>query len=87
MFESFWYNVRMKKKLYRSTENRMLAGVLAGLAEHYHHDVVLWCLAFLFLLVLTGLMPGVLLYVIAWIVIPVKPLIEPVEKADYIVFE
>ncbi len=51
----------------------MIAGVCAGLAEYFDHDPTLWRLAFALFLVLTGFMPGVLLYILAWIIVPVAP--------------
>lgn len=59
-----------KKKLYRSRNNVLIAGVCAGLAEHFGQDPTLWRLAFVLFLLLTGIMPGVLIYAIAWIAIP-----------------
>lgn len=59
----------MKKKLCRS-EDRMIAGVIAGLADYFDQDATIWRLAAVAVLVLTGFMPGVLLYFIAWIVVP-----------------
>lgn len=72
-----------KRKLYRSTEDRLVAGVLAGLAEYFDQDAVFWRLGFVALLFLTGFMPAILFYFIAWILIPEKPRIEPVDSADY----
>lgn len=60
----------MTKKLYRSKNNRWVAGVLAGLAEYYQHDPVLYRLSFILFLILTGFMPGVLIYAVAWFMIP-----------------
>lgn len=60
------------KKLYRSN-NKLVAGVCAGLAEYFDHDPTLWRLGFAFFLVLTGVMPGLLLYIVGWIVIPKGP--------------
>lgn len=57
------------KKLYRSN-NKLVAGVCAGLAEYFDHDPTLWRLGFALFLVLTGVMPGLLLYIIGWVVIP-----------------
>ena len=73
------------KVLYRSRENKILAGVLAGLAEYFNQDPLIWRLGFVILLILTGLMPGVLIYIIAWLMIPEEPLIRPVDSADYTV--
>ena len=63
----------MKKKLYRNTNNALIGGVLSGLADYYDNDVVFWRLGALVVLILTGLMPGVLIYLAAWIIIPELP--------------
>ena len=76
----------MKKKLYRNTDEKMIAGVLAGVADYFEHDVVFYRLAFLVFLIATGLMPGVLIYLAAWIIIPEAPTIEPVSKTDYTIY-
>jgi phage shock protein C len=62
-----------KKKLYRSNKDVLVAGVLSGLAEYFDHDATFWRLAFVAFLLLTGIMPGALLYVVAWIIIPTEP--------------
>lgn len=66
----------MKKKLYRSRDDILLAGVMGGLAEYFEHDSTLWRLGFIIFLIITGIMPGVLLYVVAWLIIPQKPTFE-----------
>lgn len=56
-------------KLYRSSQNKVLAGVCAGVADFFGLDVKLvrlvWLLALLF-----G--AGAILYIILWIVVPEK---------------
>jgi phage shock protein C len=61
------------KKLYRSKENKLVAGVLGGLAEYFEQDPQLWRLGFVIFLIMTGLMPGVLIYIIFVIVVPENP--------------
>ncbi len=56
------------KRLYRSTEDRMIAGVCGGLGEYFGIDSTLIRLVLLFLVIWGG--GGVLVYIIAWIVIP-----------------
>ena len=63
----------MTKRLYRSKGNVLVAGVLAGIAEYFEHDPTLWRLGFIVLLVLTGIFPGILIYLIAWIIVPREP--------------
>jgi phage shock protein C len=60
------------KKLYRSFNQRMLGGVCGGLAEYFDIDVSLVRLIFVAVDIVTGLLPMVLFYLIAWIVVPVE---------------
>ena len=55
----------------------MVAGVVAGLAEYFNQDTSLWRLGAVILLIITGLMPGVLIYFLAALIIPIRG------KADY----
>lgn len=57
------------KKLYRSKANRKLAGVCGGLGEYFGFDPTLARVIFI-LLALPGGLPGVLPYILLWIVIP-----------------
>ncbi len=75
----------MKRKLYRTKDNRMVAGVLAGIAEHFDHDPTIWRLMFILLLIVTGFMPGILLYIVAIYIIPLKP--DAYSEAEYTVYE
>ena len=61
----------MKKKLYRSLENRKLAGVCGGIAEYLVIDPVLVRLAWVIFFLAGG--AGVLAYILAWIIIPEQP--------------
>jgi phage shock protein C len=61
------------KKLYRSRENVIVAGVMSGFAEYFHHDPTWWRLGFAAFLIATGFMPGVLIYIVAWILMPLRP--------------
>lgn len=60
------------KKLYRSKEDRKIAGVCGGLAEYFGIDpTIIRVIAVL--LLLPGGLPGLLPYIILWIVIPSQP--------------
>jgi len=61
----------MAKKLYRSTDQRVIAGVCGGLAEYFDIDVTIVRLIAVALL-LPGGLPGILPYAIMWIVVPSK---------------
>lgn len=60
------------KRLYRDSQNRLIGGVCSGLGDYFNVDFsiirIIWLLLFLF----GGI--GLLAYIIAWIVVPEKPL-------------
>jgi phage shock protein PspC (stress-responsive transcriptional regulator) len=58
------------KRLYRSCKDKVLGGVAGGLGEYFSIDPVLIRIIFL-LLLFTGV--GFLIYLVAWIVVPVEP--------------
>jgi phage shock protein C len=57
------------KVLRRSRQNRIIGGVCGGLSEFFGIQAIWFRLAFL-LALLPGGIPGLLIYVICWIVIP-----------------
>ena len=61
------------KKIYRCRTHHVLSGVCAGIGESFGVDPVLIRLGYLFLTLITGIGPGILVYIVAAIVIPVKP--------------
>lgn len=61
----------MTRKLLRSND-RLLGGVCAGLAEYFDLDVSLVRIGYALLSVLSAAFPGLLVYIILWIVIPPK---------------
>ena len=56
------------KKLYRNTENKMLAGVCSGIADYFDIDPTLVRLGWVLFSLLGG--SGLLAYLIAAIIIP-----------------
>lgn len=62
----------MNKRLTRSVNDRILAGVCGGLAEYFDFDPVLVRVAYAFLTIFSAGFPGVLLYIVMWIVMPEK---------------
>lgn len=57
------------KKLYRSNTKRMIAGVCGGLEDFTGIDASIWRVIFVILL-LPGGLPGFLIYVAMWILVP-----------------
>ena len=62
----------MTKRLYRSLNDRMIAGVCGGLAEYFDIDPVVVRIIAVILL-LPGGLPGFLPYSILWIIVPENP--------------
>lgn len=60
----------MEKKLYRSRENRVLAGIMGGLGEFFGIDPVLLRLGYLIITVFTGFVPGIVGYILALLIVP-----------------
>ena len=61
----------MERKLYRSQTDMRLGGVCGGLGEYLNVDPTVIRLLFV-LLALTG-GHGILLYIILWLIVPLKP--------------
>ncbi|MCA9949457.1 MAG: PspC domain-containing protein [Anaerolineales bacterium] len=58
----------MKDKKLTRSDDRMVAGVAAGLAEYFDIDPVIARLVFVALTLMGG--PGIILYIIMWIIMP-----------------
>lgn len=58
------------RQLRRSYANRWLAGVCGGIGEYFDIDPTVVRVCYVLLSVLTAAFPGVLVYVILWLVIP-----------------
>ena len=59
-----------RKQLRRSRTNRMVAGVVGGLAEYWSVDPTLARVVYVVASVLSAAFPGLLVYVILWLIIP-----------------
>lgn len=62
-----------KKKLYRSRENKMLAGVCGGIAEYIGWDATFVRVIYVLLSVCSVAFPGILVYILLAIIIPERP--------------
>ncbi len=62
----------MAKKLYRSMTKKMIGGVCGGLGDYLDVDVTVIRLIFVGIALLSAVVPMVIFYLIAWIVIPVE---------------
>jgi len=62
------------KKLYRSTKNKMIAGVCAGIAEYMDLDVTVVRVLFAVVTIAGG--AGILAYIVMMLLMPEKPFPE-----------
>jgi phage shock protein C len=62
------------KRLYKSKDNKVLFGIIGGLGEYFDVDPVILRLAYLIIVIGTGVFPGILAYIIAGMIVPEKPL-------------
>ena len=65
------------KKLYRVNEGKILCGVCMGLSEYFEIDVTIVRLIWVFISLVYG--SGLLLYIIAALIMPIKP---PIKKVN-----
>lgn len=59
------------KKLYRSRDQKMIAGVCGGLEEYTGLDVTLWRILMVIIALPGGI--SILVYLLLWVVIPLEP--------------
>ena len=64
------------KRLYRSSEDRMIAGVCGGMGEVYGIDPTLLRLGLVLVGLATAILPMLVVYILATIIIPLRPLPE-----------
>ena len=57
------------KKLYKS-KDKIVTGVIGGIGDYFKVDPTVLRLAFVLLVIFTGLFPGVFFYIIAALVVP-----------------
>ena len=62
--------VEMRKALRRSRTNRMIAGVIGGLAEYWSIDATLARIIFVIVSIVSAAFPGILVYAVLWLIIP-----------------
>ena len=66
----------MQKKLYRSSTNKVLGGVLAGIGEYFEIDPTVIRVLYVILSIFTTGFPGLLLYIILLLMAPQQPEIQ-----------
>jgi phage shock protein C len=74
-----------KKRLERDKEKAVVSGVIAGMANYFEQDPVLFRVAAITFLILTGFFPGIILYLAAWIMMPKR--MNETQDVEYEVVE
>jgi phage shock protein C len=59
-----------RRRLYRSRTDKMIAGVCGGIAERMDWDPTVVRLAYVLLSILSVAFPGILVYLVLWLVTP-----------------
>jgi phage shock protein C len=62
--------VEMRKALHRSRTNRMIAGVIGGLADYWSIDATLARVIFVVVSIVSAAFPGIIVYALLWLIIP-----------------
>jgi len=76
---------KTKRKLYRSNEDKILAGVFGGLGEYFDIDPNLLRVIFLFFLVITffsAIVPFLVIYLISALIIPTERIEKMKNKTE-----
>ncbi len=60
------------QKIYRSKEDKIIAGVCGGLGEYFDIDSTILRLGWVAVTVFSGIIPGTLIYIVAILIIPVS---------------
>ncbi len=64
----------LKRRLYRSRSNRMIAGVVGGLSDYFGIDPTLGRVIFVTASILSAAFPGLIVYAILWAIVPEGPI-------------
>jgi len=76
--------VTARKRLVRPRAERKIAGVCAGLAEYFDLDITLVRVLWLVVTFFSGIVPGIVGYVVAWIVMPEEPEYAAAPEAQHV---
>ncbi|WP_292521648.1 PspC domain-containing protein [Methanoculleus sp.] len=69
----------MPKKLTRSTSDRWVAGICGGIGEYLEIDPNVIRAIWVILTVITGFFPGIVIYILLWLILPEQGQARPVE--------
>jgi phage shock protein C len=64
------------RRLMRSAVDKKIAGVCAGFAEYFDIDATVMRILWAFATLATGIVPGIVAYIVAWMLMPQAPYVS-----------
>ncbi|MBY0376646.1 PspC domain-containing protein [Patescibacteria group bacterium] len=61
------------KRLYRSDTDKVFAGICGGLGQYFNVDPTALRVGWLLIVIFSGFFPGVIAYIIAIFIVPLRP--------------
>jgi phage shock protein C len=61
-----------ERRLRRSPDQKLIGGVIGGLAEYFDRDPTLLRLLYFLISVLSAAFPGIFVYLILWVIVPLR---------------
>ncbi|MCB1118084.1 MAG: PspC domain-containing protein, partial [Chlamydiia bacterium] len=61
------------KRLYRDRWDKKIGGVCGGLGQYLKIDPTILRIVYVLLTILTGLLPMIIIYLVAWLLMPLGP--------------
>lgn len=62
-----------EKTLQRSRQDRMIAGVVGGLAKRFSMDSTVLRIIYVLVSIFSAAFPGLIVYLILWLIMPLEP--------------
>lgn len=61
-----------ERRLRRSPDQKMLGGVIGGLAEYFERDASLLRVLYVLISIFSAAFPGIFVYLILWAIVPLR---------------
>jgi len=61
-----------ERRLRRSPDQKMIAGVIGGLAEYFDRDPSILRILYVFISIFSAAFPGIFVYLILWAIVPLR---------------
>ena len=61
-----------ERRLRRSPDQKMIAGVIGGLAEYFERDPSILRILYVFISIFSAAFPGIFVYLILWAIVPMR---------------